>query len=305
MKDELGVSSLPQGGEGMRIRRRTRGTDRAAEADRPGMTLTGAGSESLVPARSAPAEGVVARMDAQEDLWPLLDRVTAPVAPEGSPQAGRRWLSALYRSDPVAQGFDLLRTRLMQTMRARGWKRIAVAAPRRGAGATFTAVNLALSLARVPGSRTVLLDLNQRHPGVTRALGLQGEAPVHRFLGGYASLEQHIVKIADTLAIGLSSDTPCDHAAEVFMDPTTELVLEDMIDVLRPDMVIYDLPPMLESDDVAAFLPQVDGILLVSDGTATTARDIAECERILQGQTQLLGVVLNRARGGEFRNRGS
>ena len=46
----------------------------------------------------------------------------------------------------------------------------------------------------------------------------------------------------------------------------------------------------------AAFLPQVDGVLLVADGTRTVAEEIAACERVLDGQTQVLGVILNRAR---------
>ena len=39
-----------------------------------------------------------------------------------------------------------------------------------------------------------------------------------------------------------------------------------------------------------------EAVLLVSDGTQTMARDLMECERMLDGQVPLLGVVLNRAR---------
>jgi choline dehydrogenase-like flavoprotein len=35
-------------------------------------------------------------------------------------------------------------------------------------------------------------------------------------------------------------------------------------------------------DDVMAFLPQVDGVLLVVDGTKTVAEDIAQCQKMLQ-----------------------
>lgn len=65
---------------------------------------------------------------------------------------------------------------------------------------------------------------------------------------------------------------------------------------LRPDVVLYDLPPLLEFDDTIAFLPQVDGVLLVADGTKTTDEDLAVCERLLEGESALLGVVLNRGR---------
>jgi Mrp family chromosome partitioning ATPase len=68
---------------------------------------------------------------------------------------------------------------------------------------------------------------------------------------------------------------------------------------LSPDVVVYDLPPILAQDDLAAFLPYLDGVLLIADGTKTTARHISECERILRGHTELLGVVLNKARKSE------
>ena len=41
---------------------------------------------------------------------------------------------------------------------------------------------------------------------------------------------------------------------------------------------------------------RLDGVLLISDGTQTMARHLRECERMLEGQVPLLGIVLNRAR---------
>lgn len=233
----------------------------------------------------------------QPDVWHSLVRIR-----------GSRGLTAMavsaeiYNAAPLTQGFDLLRTRLMQTMRSNGWRRIAIATPRPGGGATFTAVNLALSLAKVPGSRTVLMDLNQRAPGVAAALGLRQTGSIHEFLSGEVALEEHLVRASDTLVLGMT-DKPFAQAAEVLHDSTAELVLEDMYEALNPDLVIYDLPAALIYDDLAAVMPLVDGVLLVSDGTDTTADDIAACERMLEPYVPLLGVVLNRARATEHRNR--
>ena len=66
----------------------------------------------------------------------------------------------------------------------------------------------------------------------------------------------------------------------------------------RPNVVIFDLPPMLTSDDVLAFLPNVDGLLLVVGGGATKASEIEECERLMAEHTNFLGVVLNKAEDG-------
>lgn len=200
-----------------------------------------------------------------------------------------------HRDSPTVRAFDMLRTRLRQTTQERGWRNIAITAPTSGCGNTFTAVNLALSLSRIPGSRTVLMDMNLRDPGVARSFDLYAPSNLRDLLDGSIPMQQHMLRVGDALALGLN-DSPDENAAETLLDPATGRMLEKMRAALRPDLVIYDMPPLLAHDDVSAFLPQLDGVLLVSDGTRTMAKQLRECERRLDGKVPLLGVVLNRAR---------
>lgn len=206
-----------------------------------------------------------------------------------------------FRKDPAAKAFDLLRTRLLQALKDNGWHRIAIAAPTHGCGSTFTAVNLAQSLARVPGSRNVLMDLNHRTPGVAAALDIEQPGDMRGFLRGEVAMDHHLVRVSKTLALGLTGDSDAD-AAELLLDARTGETLSKMSKALRPDVVMYDLPPILAYDDLAAFLPQVDGVLLVADGTQTEASHLTACEEILEGQTPILGVILNRARESGLKN---
>jgi protein-tyrosine kinase len=59
-------------------------------------------------------------------------------------------------------------------------------------------------------------------------------------------------------------------------------------------IVIYDMPPLLASDDVLAFAPQVDGLLLVL-AEGISARASLEKAKAHLGATNLIGVVLNRS----------
>jgi Mrp family chromosome partitioning ATPase len=115
------------------------------------------------------------------------------------------------------------------------------------------------------------------------------------YLDGTVPMSRHLVRTSDTLALGLN-EMADDNPSETLQDPSTMMTLHKMRTTLQPDLVIYDMPPMLGHDDVSGFLPQLDGILLVSDGTQTMSRQLTECERILDDQVPLLGVVLNRAR---------
>ncbi|WP_050929825.1 CpsD/CapB family tyrosine-protein kinase [Aestuariivita boseongensis] len=250
------------------------------------------GADHAVPAE----DELLMDMYSPQELWAMLPRIQLGARLDGRPaRGGLPSLIEYFRADPIAKGFDLLRTRLVRTIRAYGWRQIAIVSPTPGCGTTFTAVNLALSLSRVPGSRTILMDMNQRSPGVAEALGVRHPHQLDAFLSGKSELDEYLVRPGETLAVGLS-DAPNPLASEMLYDPLTGVVLDEMIDALDPDLVIYDLPPMLSHDDLAAFLPQVDGVLLVADGTQTLPEHISACERILEGQTQLLGVVLNRGR---------
>ena len=200
-----------------------------------------------------------------------------------------------HRNSAAARAFDLLRTRLRQTTLEHRWVNIAVTAPTSGCGNSFSATNLALSLSRVPGSRTVLMDMNMRNPGLARAFDMQAPGAMSDLLSGRADLGKGMLRVSDTLALGLN-DQPEVNAAEILQDSATAETLLRLRASLQPEIVLYDMPPMLEHDDLSAFLPQLDGVLLISDGTQTMARHLRECERMLEGQVPLLGIVLNRAR---------
>lgn len=197
--------------------------------------------------------------------------------------------------NPVAESFDQLRTVILRELRSHGWNRIAVVSPTRGCGASFSAANLALSFSRIPGNRTVLLDLNFRRPGLATLFDVEAGGDMGGFLAGTTHLRDQIVCASETLAVGFAS-APNPRAAQLLHSDCGAIVVNDLVDQLNPEVLICDLPPMLESDDLAGFLPQVDGVLLVADAVQTLPDHITECEKRLSGQTRVLGVVLNQSR---------
>lgn len=204
---------------------------------------------------------------------------------------------AIRGRDPaVKQATDTLRTRLLQKMKAEGWTRIALTAPHAGCGTTFTALNLALSISAVPDLKIVLLDLDQRHPDLADMLDAGGGRSLAEFLGGHLPATQYLLRYAENLAIGLNTETP-PHAAELLQSRAAAETLDEMERALLPDVVLCDLPPLLDHDDALAALPLVDAVLLVADATRTLAPQIIECEELLYGKAPLLGVILNRGRG--------
>lgn len=197
-------------------------------------------------------------------------------------------------NQPAALAIDQLRSKLLHGLATQGWKRIAVTSPTHGCGKSFVATNLALSLARRAGSRTALIDLDLRRPDLSRLLGLPETPELADFLTGDQPLESVFRRFGRTLALGLNG-APVEMAAETLHSPETAIALSAMVEQLDPEVVIYDMPPALGTDDVLAMAPSLDAVLLVVDGTKTSPDEVRACERLLEGRIPLLGVVLNRA----------
>lgn len=224
------------------------------------------------------------------------------------PVAYRNLLVSARPTPASAATFDILRTRILQALEENGWTRIAITAPTPGCGITFTAANLALSLARKASCRTLLFDMNLRSPGLARAFGVSKAGRLRDLLSGEQPIESHVLRIGQNLALALNDET-LDDPAELLHDPDILATIETVEDALRPDVTLFDLPATLNSDDTIAMLPEVDAVLLVVDGTKTTAAHVRACERLFEGKAPLLGVVLNQAedRGlfrDVYRNRG-
>ena len=222
-------------------------------------------------------------------VWESLSPVT--LSPEVLAQNG---LFLEVSDHPAAVAFDMLRTRLLHGLAVKNWKRIAVTSPTHGCCKSFVATNLALSVARRPSSRTALIDLDLRRPELAHLLGIKQEHALSEFLSGEQPLESLFHRYGRTLALGLNG-IPVEKASETLHDPDTVAALYAMLEQLDPEVVIYDLPPVLVSDDVLALAPCVDAVLLITDGTKTSPDEIRACERMLEGRIPLMGVVLNRA----------
>ncbi|SEO34938.1 Chromosome partitioning ATPase, Mrp family, contains Fe-S cluster [Salinihabitans flavidus] len=226
-----------------------------------------------------------------EEIWTALEPVQL-----SSEQLARNRVVSASRHDPAHMSFDMLRTRLLLAMRERGWSRIAVSSPTEGCGKTFVAANLAVALARRESCRTVLMDMDLRTPGLARMLGVSHPGSIAEYLSGHIAPEDFLLRAGPGFALALN-DMSVRNASELLAETMTSDVLDEMQDLLMPEMVIFDLPSVLENDDMIAFLPNVDGVLLVAAGGITSADEVLDAERALGEATPLLGVVFNRAEG--------
>lgn len=262
---------------------------RVSELAPPPETLPSVVEPSLPATKSAPLPRLV-------DCWNDMGHISVNEA-----LLDRNLVITATRNDPAHSMFEVLRTRLMNALSDNGWRRVAITSPTADCGKTFTAVNLAIALSRYDSCRTVLLDMDMRRPGdMAQMLGARAPGSMARFLRGASAVDTHLMRmgqnllnIGANLAIGLN-DRVESYASEILKHTETARVLDRMTSDLQPDIVLYDLPSVLEHDDVLAFREHIDAVLLVSGGGTTTSEQLQEVMRRLGEGTPLLGVVLNR-----------
>jgi len=191
--------------------------------------------------------------------------------------------------------FDLIRTRLLQEMRRNKWTSVAITSPAAGCGKTVMSLNLAFSLAHQKECRTLLVDMDLASLEMSRILGFRNPESMERFLQGQIAEEDLFRRYGTNLGLGVNGRfTP--FTAELLQSDKTAGILRNMKCRMKPNVILYDLRPMLSGDEVLAFLPNVDCAVLVVAAEETTAAEIDTCERQLSEKTNFLGVVLNKCR---------
>lgn len=191
--------------------------------------------------------------------------------------------------------FDMLRTRVLHQMRSKGWKRLGITSPTPGCGKTTMVMNLGFGVARNAEQRCILLETDLRRPSFGKKLGLRGGGDFAKVLRGEAEFAQAGLRCAQNLAIGACAG-PVRAPAELLQSSSALTALAGIEEIYAPDVMIFDLPPMLAGDDVMAFAGQLDCVLLLAAAETTTVKEIDVCERDLATQTNVLGVVLNKCR---------
>lgn len=201
-------------------------------------------------------------------------------------------------TDPAAhRAFKILRTRVTRRLEAQEWRSFGVTGLEPGDGKTLTSINLAISLAQNVNTWVFLVDLDLRRLQVARSLGItgaNGEAGLSDFLLGDASVDDIIYSPGiERLAI-VPNFQPITDSSEMITAPRMTELLQALERETPRRIIIFDLPPLLASDDVLAVAPQIDSMLLVvSEGS--TNRAALESAKETLSEMNLLGVVLNRS----------
>jgi len=194
----------------------------------------------------------------------------------------------------VSRAYKILRTRVTHRLVANGWHSVGITGTTAGEGKTLTAVNLAIALAQDVNNWVFLVDLDLQRPKVGPYLGMHYERGLTDYLTGQANLEQIVYDISHPRLAVVPNVHPVENSSELLLSPR----MGDFLHFLQTEpprrIVVFDLPPVLASDDVIAFSPRVDSFLLVISQGQTARRTLSNAKEVLS-EMNVMGVVLNRS----------
>jgi Mrp family chromosome partitioning ATPase len=194
---------------------------------------------------------------------------------------------------PASAAYKMLRTRVLQRMRRNGWQSLAVTGTCPGEGKSLTALNLSVSLARDVGTSVVLADFDFRKPSLDRHLGITARYGIDDVLRGTVGPEQAAVSPGmDRLAVLLNARS-FSSSSEMLASPQIAALVR-RVSQGAGRIAVFDLPPVLASDDLLAFAPLVDAVLMVVSQGTTQHADMVAARDMLQN-VNIVGVVLNRS----------
>ncbi len=199
-----------------------------------------------------------------------------------------------FEGGPFVDSFKILRTQVLHRVREKGWNVIGVTSPGEREGKTFTAVNLAASLAMDVTQSVLLVDANLRHPSVHEMFDLGDCQGLADYLLDDVPIEQLLVHPGIGRFVLLPGGRTVAHSAEALTSPKMVALVDEFKHRYQSRMILFDLPPILQTSDVLAFSPYLDAMLVVIEEGRTKAEDVERALALIKQSTPVLGTVVNK-----------
>ena len=164
-----------------------------------------------------------------------------------------------------------------------------------GEGKTFTAVNLALSLALEKDHSVILIDGDAPKPHVSQAFGIGGEPGLLDLLANPGMAVESAVLSTDVrglymLPIGRRSES----ATELLASARMRQVVDELGRLDDDCIVLLDSPPILLTSEAQVLASLFGQLLLVVRAGGTPQQAVADALGII-GEGPRVGLVLNQA----------
>ena len=205
----------------------------------------------------------------------------------------------------LTEAFKMLRNQVLQRMRADGFNLLAVTSPRRIEGKSLTALNLALTMAADYDAAVLLVDADMSGHGLQAMFGFDGAPGLSDHLTNATPINELLINPGVPRFVLLPAGQKAVlNSAELLSTRLAQQLIQEMKERYQDRYIIIDLPPLLDTADALAFLPQVETTLVVVEEHTTSITDMEKMAELL-APFNLIGTVMSRERKKEDAERKS
>jgi len=194
----------------------------------------------------------------------------------------------------IIDAYRMLRTKILQQMNENHWNTMAVTSATPGSGKTLTAINLAISIAMEVNQTVLLVDFDLRRPSLHKYFGFVPEKGLSDYILNNEPLNELMINPGIERLVLLPGNEPIVNSSEVLSSPKMKQLVEELKARYPSRLIVFDLPPLLSTDDALAFSPYVDALLMVVEDGKTRSYDLKQAVEMLKG-FPLLGTVMNKS----------
>ena len=163
-----------------------------------------------------------------------------------------------------------------------------------GEGKTFTAINLALSIAMEKDMTVLLVDADVAKPEVTQRLGIEAKKGLTDILLGEASVEEVLLHTNIPKLTLMPAGKYHPHATELLASSAMRTLTDELARRYADRVVIFDSPPLLMTTEARVLAMLMGQVLLVVEESRTPQPLVKEAASLLQ-DIEVVGLVMNKA----------
>ena len=198
-------------------------------------------------------------------------------------------------NDSISDQYKVLRTHVLQRLKANRWNSLAVTSPNEGCGKTLTSINLAISLAKEVNHSVLLVDMDLRCPSIQRYFFTdEQQYGLSDYLTEGLELSDVLFNPGLERLVVLPGNKSIPNSSEMLSSPKMVGLVEELKNRYPNRIVIFDMPPLLLCDDMIVFSTYVDAAMLVVEEGRTHKADLQRAYDLI-GSGNIIGTVLNKS----------
>ena len=165
-----------------------------------------------------------------------------------------------------------------------------------GEGKTFTAINLAISIAMELDRTVLLVDADVAKPRMPEYLGFSAEHGLLDILRqGTRDLSNVILRTnIDKLSI-LPAGRTYARATELLASEAMDRLIAELANRYPDRLVLFDSPPLLATSEASVLASHMGQIVMVTEAGKTPKNALREALARLEGACDVVGMVLNKS----------